>query len=218
MKLSLHDSYTNFVPQNGALKVCAVLYEKALDPTNNPIGGILMARYRVTNVTSPAESLRLAESGRQIANGESAIVNELTDGIKNLEAASKVTTQLLPGGPSESWEGIPLAAATTDATPTVAGSLETVDDKSYIVKAYVIAHRTGGGAGTANDSAAYELTYAVYNDAGSLTIVEIGRNENEDQVAFLATLVANGVLADLTVTGVVDNNVDWRGELEFFEA
>jgi hypothetical protein len=183
------------------------------------LGGTFMSRYRVTNITSPAESLRLAEAGgKLISNGESVVVPELTDGIQGLVDDGKVTAQLLSGGEAQPWAGIPVNAQTEDATPTVAASLETAENKAYIMKAFVVAIRTGGAAGTANDSAAYELTYAVYNKAGTLTVTELGRNENEDQAGFEAEIVANGAVAELQVTGAADNEVNWSGELEFFEA
>jgi len=103
---------------------------------------------------------------------------------------------------------------TTDATPTGFMRVQVPTDKTVMIEAAVVARRTGGGSGTAGDSAFYKLTGAYKNIAGALTgIGSPSLVQGEDQAAWDVAFAAAGGYAIVTVTGASDNNITWEGTL-----
>lgn len=103
--------------------------------------------------------------------------------------------------------------ATTDATVTTLISFTLTAARAYLIEARVVAHRTGGAAGAADDSAAY-VVYAGAKHTGGVAalITAVGAAyTDEDQAAWNATIDVDGANAiRVRVTGAADNNITWH--------
>lgn len=100
---------------------------------------------------------------------------------------------------------------TTDATTTTLLMLAVPASQTVLVEARVLARRTGGSAGTAEDGAAYLVRAAFNTVAGAATL--IGSVSQifvaESQAGWNCTLDASTTFARVRVTGAVDNNITW---------
>lgn len=104
--------------------------------------------------------------------------------------------------------------ATTDATVTTLHTVTVASGKSYLIKAHVLARRTGGASGTANDSAAYGRVACVKDVSGTATLVGAVASlyTMEDQAGWDVTIDVTGGTARVRVTGAASNNVTWHLE------
>lgn len=102
--------------------------------------------------------------------------------------------------------------ATTDATVTTLHTYTLATSYSAMLVAHVVARRTGGSSGTANDSAGYIIRAMVKNVSGTATIVGAvsASFTAEDQAAWDATIDVTGATARVRVTGAANNNVTWH--------
>lgn len=101
--------------------------------------------------------------------------------------------------------------ATTDATPTTLHTVPITASRTYIIQATVIARRTGGAAGTADDGAAYRLMSAYTTKAGTVTLLGVMENINpEDVAAYACALVISGTDVIVQVTGVLNTTITWH--------
>ena len=102
--------------------------------------------------------------------------------------------------------------ATTDATQTTLDTFAITASRTYVMEARVVARRTGGAAGTADDGAAYVIRAAYTTKAGTVTLLGLVNADYtaEDQILFEATFTISGTNVLLSVTGVVSNNVVWH--------
>lgn len=99
---------------------------------------------------------------------------------------------------------------TTDATVTTIATIPIPASTTLLIEARVTARRTGGSAGTAEDSAGYIVGACYKNVAGTAT--EVGETSifsAEDQAGWACTVTPSGSNALLQVTGAVDNSVSW---------
>lgn len=106
---------------------------------------------------------------------------------------------------------------TTDATVTTLLAFTIPATTTVLLEARVVARRTGGASGTAEDAAAYIIKAAVKNVAGTATLVTAGATasptvdfDNNDQAAWTATIDVTGATARVRVTGAASNNVTWH--------
>jgi hypothetical protein len=105
--------------------------------------------------------------------------------------------------------------ATTDATVTTISTIPVPVNHTLLIVAYIVARRTGGSAGSANDGAAYRLEVAAKNTSGTAaelaaeTLTVIG----ESQAGWTVASSASGGNILLRVTGAADNNVQWRASV-----
>ena len=100
--------------------------------------------------------------------------------------------------------------STTNATITTIATIVIPPETTMLIQARIVARRTGGSSGTAEDGAAYVICAAYKNVAGVAT--EIGESSlfsAEDQVGWAATVTPSGANALIQVTGAANNNVDW---------
>jgi len=108
--------------------------------------------------------------------------------------------------------------STTDATVTALWTFAITAGitKTWMIKARVLARRTGGAAGDANDSAGYERTAVVKNVAGTISVVGATGDvfTAEDQAGWNCTIDVSALNIRVMVTGAVNNNVDWIGQIE----
>lgn len=109
--------------------------------------------------------------------------------------------------------------STTDATVTTLLTFTIPATTTYAIRARVVARRTGGASGTAEDGAYYERSAAFKNVAGSAT--QIGSTASiatmEDQAGWDVTFDVTGATARIRVTGAANNNVDWSGRFEIIQ-
>lgn len=101
--------------------------------------------------------------------------------------------------------------ATTDATATTLETITIAASKTYLIEARVLARRTGGAAGTADDGATYIRRAMVTTKGGTVTInaVQDGLTQ-EDQAGWDCTIDVSGAAVRVRVTGAADNSVTWH--------
>lgn len=111
-------------------------------------------------------------------------------------------------------------AATTDATQTTLGTITLTASKTYLVEARVVARRTGGASGTAEDSASYVVRGLYKTVAGAATLVGSLSSDFsvEDQAGWDATLDTSGTDVRVRVTGAASNNVTWHATVMLQDA
>ena len=123
--------------------------------------------------------------------------------MKKLENDLKLSAKTFP---------VHARVATTDATVTTIRTLPVPANHTLLITGYVVARRTGGAAGAANDGAAYRIELVAKNTAGTAaeiaaeTLTVIGESQAGWTVASSAS--SGNIL--IQVTGAVDNNVSWR--------
>ena len=99
---------------------------------------------------------------------------------------------------------------TTDATPTTIHTSTIPSSTTVALDAIVVGRRTGGSAGTAEDSARYHLQAVFKNVAGTATLVgTINVLADEDQSSWDATFTPSSGDVLLEVTGAVNNDISW---------
>lgn len=138
-----------------------------------------------------------------LANSPRELVRVLNTRMKALEqyVALSETTMPLEGA----------KVYTTDATVTTLKSYAVPVSTTTHVTGYVVARRTGGTSGTAEDGASYRVEFVAKNDAGtaaliaSATVAVIG----ESQSGWATTVDASGGTIRVRVAGAANNNISW---------
>lgn len=106
---------------------------------------------------------------------------------------------------------------TTDATVTTIHTVTIPASTTVYIVARVVARRTGGSSGTAEDGAAYEIQAAYKNAAGTAT--EIGETAvftAESQAGWNCTISPSSGNAIVTVAGAANNNVTWHATVRTY--
>lgn len=102
--------------------------------------------------------------------------------------------------------------ATTDATVTTLHTFTIPASTTYAIDMHVVARRTGGASGTAEDGAYYVINAVFKNVAGVATA--IGANSlqvsEESQAGWACVIDVTGATARARVTGAVGNNITWH--------
>jgi len=101
---------------------------------------------------------------------------------------------------------------TTNNTQTNLHTYTVPASTSVKIHAEVVARRTGGSAGTAEDGAGYEIIATVKNVAGTATLIGavLVDYSGEDQAGWDATIDVTAATARIRVTGATNNNVTWH--------
>lgn len=108
-------------------------------------------------------------------------------------------------------------AKTTDATVTTLETIPVPVDTVVHVTADVVARRTGGSSGSANDGAAYTLFCAATNSAGTAALIgSVTVTAKESQAGWDCTIDANGGNLRVRVTGAANNDIQWRAAYRTF--
>jgi hypothetical protein len=102
--------------------------------------------------------------------------------------------------------------ATTDDTPTTISTIPVPSSTTLRIFGEVIARRTGGTAGSAEDGAGYTFSATYKNVGGTATLIASTIDAHEDQAGWAVTFDASGSDALIEVTGAVDNNISWMVE------
>lgn len=102
--------------------------------------------------------------------------------------------------------------ATTDATVTTLQTIAIPASTKCMLEVAVVASRTGGAAGTAEDGAGYILRGVFKNVAGTATIIGaiVQTVVGESVAGYDATLTVSGANALVSVTGVASTNISWH--------
>lgn len=99
---------------------------------------------------------------------------------------------------------------TTDGTPKNIGGVPLAPGRTYELEARVVARRTGGTAGTAEDGGSY-WRRATFQGTGPTQIgVQQSLGEIENQAGWTAVFAIVGSTVQLQVTGATDNIVAWH--------
>lgn len=98
---------------------------------------------------------------------------------------------------------------TTDGSAHTLQTIATTSSSSMLIEARIIAHRTGGSAGSANDGAYFILKARVKNNAGTVTVNNLLSEESHDQ-AWVADLTVSGTNILVSITGATNNNISWH--------
>ena len=101
---------------------------------------------------------------------------------------------------------------TTDETVTTLHTETVPVNIGVCVSGYVVARRTGGASGAANDGAAYRVEFLAKNTAGTAALIGSGTVTvlGESQAGWDCTLAASGGTILVQVTGAAGNNVTWN--------
>lgn len=110
---------------------------------------------------------------------------------------------------------ISTVSTTTNAVTTLA-TIAAAATTTMLIEAKVVARRTGGSAGTAEDGAGYELRATVKNVGGTATLIGSVAvlATFEDQAGWDATIDVSGGNARIRVTGATNNNIDWKASVK----
>lgn len=101
--------------------------------------------------------------------------------------------------------------ATTNATPATLHTFAIAASNTYLIGAKVIARRTGGASGTAEDGAAYYLMSAYTTKAGVVTLLGVLENiAVEDVAGWACAFVISGTDVIVQVTGAATTNITWH--------
>lgn len=102
--------------------------------------------------------------------------------------------------------------ATTDATQTTLDTIAITASRTYCIQSTVVARRTGGSAGTADEGAGYDKKACYTTKAGTVTLLGSIATviEVEDQAGWDFTFSVSGANVLLRVTGATNNNVTWH--------
>lgn len=107
--------------------------------------------------------------------------------------------------------------STTDATVTTLQTITVPATTTIGIETLIVARRTGGAAGTAEDGARYKISGVYKNVAGTATIIGVTTVlADEDQAAWDATLDVTGANVRLRVTGAVNNNINWASTTQTY--
>jgi hypothetical protein len=102
------------------------------------------------------------------------------------------------------------SAATTGTTETVIQTLSPVSNKSYFVETRIIGRRTGGGAGTAGDTAIFVMMAKVKDISGDAGVFDVANiYTSKDQSTWNAEIIASGSNALIRVIGAASNDISW---------
>jgi hypothetical protein len=124
----------------------------------------------------------------------------------------RLTTAATNDDPNLDWRQN--RAATTDATVTTLETIAITASKTYLIEARVVARRTGGTAGTADDGAAYVRRAMVTTKAGTVTINAVDAEFTQEDVAgWDCTLDVSTTNVRVRVTGAADTNVTWHSHV-----
>lgn len=135
------------------------------------------------------------------------------NGLRN----GRVATQMAAGD-GASYRLTGQTTTTNNTFTSVGDKLTPASSSGGYIRARVIGRRTGGSAGTANDTAVYEIVQGVKNNAGTITLVGALTSlfTYEDNVNCDVQFAVSGSDIVLQVKGDTNNNYKWNYEMWYF--
>lgn len=101
--------------------------------------------------------------------------------------------------------------ATTDGTTTTLHTFAIPATTTVAIEVVIVARRTGGASGTAEDGARYKCLAVYKNVAGTATIIGVvNQTADESQAAWDGTLTVSAGNVLCRVTGAAANNITWH--------
>jgi hypothetical protein len=150
------------------------------------------------------EGINFVDAGQSVTATTTGIDVDLPSG----DALSVVTAET---NDDPNWVVSQARVATTDATVTTLQTIPITANRTYFIKSVIIARRTGGTAGTADDGAAYEIATGYTTKAGTVTAIVVPTVlERADVGTYDADFTISGTNVLVEVTGVVDTNITWH--------
>lgn len=105
---------------------------------------------------------------------------------------------------------------TTDDTVSTLATVAISADYTYQIEVAIVARRTGGASGTADDGASYRRIATYTTKSGTVTLlgsVQTLGTDAEDQVGWDATLDISTTNVRVRVTGAASNNITWFADV-----
>lgn len=99
--------------------------------------------------------------------------------------------------------------ATTNSTTTTILTIPISANNTYMIEADIIARRTGGSSGTADDCGWVKIGGIYKTVSGTVTLVNTTANTGGGEYSS-GTLTISGTNVLVQVTGVTNNNVTWH--------
>jgi hypothetical protein len=111
----------------------------------------------------------------------------------------------------EKYTRLQAVTRTTDATVTTLYTFPAPVNTTAMVYGQVVARRTGGAAGAANDGAGYDVRFVAKNTAGTAALIAAAAVTviGESQAGWAVTVDANAGNIRVRVTGAADNSISW---------
>lgn len=101
--------------------------------------------------------------------------------------------------------------STTNATPTTIATIAVAASTTTRIAGYVVARRTGGGSGSAEDGAGYTIDVTAKNTAGTAAIIGSTLTASHESVAgYNVTFTTSTGNILIQVTGVASTNINWK--------
>lgn len=127
-----------------------------------------------------------------------------TENLKALEQELALRAKVLP---------VQDKIYTTNATVTTLHTATIPVNTSVLVDGFVVARRTGGSAGAANDGAGYTVQFVAKNTTGTAALIGSGTVTalGESVAGWDLTLAASAGTILVQATGAADTNVSWVG-------
>jgi hypothetical protein len=100
---------------------------------------------------------------------------------------------------------------TTNATATTLHTFTVPTSTTYYISAVVIARRTGGTSGSAEDGASFEIKGTYKNVSGTATLIGVvNKLANKDQGTWNVAFNTSSNTVQLQVSGSTNNNITWH--------
>lgn len=108
-------------------------------------------------------------------------------------------------------------ALTTNATATTVATVAIPTDTTVLIEAVVVARRTGGGSGTAQDGGGFIWYGTFKNVGGTATIVAAPiLNAMSDQPAWTVGYAIAAGNVNIQATGAAGNNAAWTATVRYW--
>jgi hypothetical protein len=156
------------------------------------------------------------------ANDGVMIITDSQDAESTAETANSMKMRfengwdLVKGNGADNEDGVNFrirqaSATTVDATFTTIQTVPIPANTTVMIKSKIVGVRTGGTAGNAADSAAYERTSVFKNIGGTVTVSKKQSDYTfEDQASWESKHDVNGADAVISVQGAANNNIKWH--------
>lgn len=201
--------YTNgsnvvfFYEKTGAADTAWTIVDLGIISLTTQVSGILPTSNGGTGLDT-----HLATNGQVlIGNGSGLTLNTLTAGsnVSIVNTAGTITIASTLDGTLHTD-----TVNTTDATVTTLSTVATVTDTTMLLECKILGRRTGGTAGTVDDSLTFIRTLTLKNIAGTVSIKQTQSDYTyQDDGAWKVTFLVSGTNVLVQVQGKANENISW---------